>query len=75
MSQVTLDVLEERTNALIRMVEQHVEEDTRNFKEAFELIKTVQLLQVKNGQAIAGALILSQLLIGSFLAAWIKGLF
>ena len=67
----SLAVLEERTQRLVKSVDEHIIKDETNFQDVFKLIKRLEIAQAKSGVIVAVIVILSQMIVG----AWVKGMF
>ena len=70
-SELSVDVLDERTKTLVRKFDEHVEEDKKSFNSVFKALEAVKIAQAKSGVVIAAIVIMSQMVVG----AWVKGLF
>lgn len=73
MSEVSLDVLAERTRNIGERLEEHMASDEKNFKEVFVQAKGIEIQQAKNGVVMTIIVVASQAIFCALLGAWIKG--
>ena len=71
MDEAILQRLDERTDNLIKVLDNHIAEDREKFDIVFKELRENEKFKIRMGIFMVAAVTLSQLVIG----AWVKGLF